>query len=223
MTYSVHDAGHFSTASSQYFSSGDGAMSSLYDQAGSRKYLTVAEQGAFLTAAKNHSTASVATFCAILTYTGGRISEILELTPRRIDFDAGCIVIRSLKKRGGRIVYRTVPVPAWVLEELDRAHSIREAGKHCEHADDRIWGWCRTTAWGHVKEMMELAGIQGPHATPKGLRHGFGIAALEAGVPLTVLQRWLGHARLETTAVYTYAVGKEERRLAERMWSTERR
>jgi len=31
---------------------------------------------------------------------------------------------------------------------------------------------------------MEMAGIEGPHATPKGLRHGSGVHALMKDVPL---------------------------------------
>lgn len=56
------------------------------------------------------------------------------------------------------------------------------------------------------------------HATPKGLRHGFGVAAVQSGVPLNLVQRWLGHAKLETTAIYTNAIGDEERAIAARLW-----
>jgi hypothetical protein len=34
-----------------------------------------------------------------------------------------------------------------------------------------------------------------------------------------VVLRWLGHARIETTAIYASAVGEEERNLARRAWS----
>jgi len=30
------------------------------------------------------------------------------------------------------------------------------------------------------------------------------------GVPLDIVQRWLGHARIETTAVFASAIGDEE-------------
>jgi integrase len=65
---------------------------------------------------------------------------------------------------------------------------------------------------------MEAAEISGLHATPKGLRHGFGIRAISTGVPLNMAQRWLGHANISTTAIYADAIGDEERRIAERMW-----
>ena len=57
-----------------------------------------------------------------------------------------------------------------------------------------------------------------PHASPKGLRHGFGVAAVSAGIPLNLVQKWLGHAQLSTTAIYADAVGAEEKDIARRMW-----
>ena len=52
---------------------------------------------------------------------------------------------------------------------------------------------------------------------PKGLRHGFGVAAVSAGSPLNLVQKWLGHAQLTTTAIYADAVGEEEQSIAAQM------
>ena len=41
-----------------------------------------------------------------------------------------------------------------------------------------------------------------------------GVACIEKGIPLNLVQRWLGHARLTTTAIYADAVGEEERHIA---------
>ena len=74
------------------------------------------------------------------------------------------------------------------------------------------------TGWRRVREVMARAEITGPHATPKGLRHGFGVAAVSAGIPLNLIQKWLGHAQLSTTAIYADAMGAEERDIASRLW-----
>jgi integrase/recombinase XerD len=66
---------------------------------------------------------------------------------------------------------------------------------------------------------MEAADIRGLWATPKGVRHGFGIKAVTSEVPLNMTQKWLGHARLATTSIYTDAVGPEEQKIAQRMWA----
>ncbi len=55
--------------------------------------------------------------------------------------------------------------------------------------------------------------------SPKGLRHALGVAAVGQGIPLNMVQRWLGHAQLTTTAIYSEAVGEEERAIAARMWT----
>ncbi len=65
---------------------------------------------------------------------------------------------------------------------------------------------------------MERAGVVGLQASPKGLRHGFAVGALVTGVPDTTVMRWLGHARLETTMIYTEALGAEAQAIAQRMW-----
>jgi integrase len=75
------------------------------------------------------------------------------------------------------------------------------------------------TAWRRVIEVMEAAGIPpGPHRCPKGLRHGYGVHAISSGVPLNMLRRWMGHASMETTAIYANALGAEEQGIAARMW-----
>ena len=73
--------------------------------------------------------------------------------------------------------------------------------------------------WRRVREVMEAAGIKGPHATPKGLRHGFRVHALMKDVPLAPVQRWMGHADLETTTIYLQVVGNEEASFAGRLWA----
>ena len=191
-------------------------ISLIYDREGSRKYLTVQERNAFLAATKKVSR-EVRTFCLVLAYTGARISEVLNLTSSRIDFEAQVVVFETLKKRR-RGVFRAVPVPAELLAELDRAHAVRMNSQDPHHSKQDVWPWCRTTAWGHVKDCMAAANIAGPQATPKGLRHAFAVAALQSGVPLNLVQRWLGHARISTTAIYANVIGDEERIIAQKLW-----
>ncbi|MDB9526971.1 site-specific integrase [Oscillatoria sp. CS-180] len=161
----------------------------------------------------------------MLVYSGCRISEALELTPRRVELGEQCLRFRSLKKRKDkdgqpRAIYRTVPVPPTLLEQLDLVFGIREIQQRGDKRLD-LPLWPRTRAWGWlvVKEVMEAAGISnGPHKTAKGLRHAFGIKAMQAGIQLNMLQKWMGHADLKTTAIYADAIGEEERDIASRMW-----
>ena len=65
---------------------------------------------------------------------------------------------------------------------------------------------------------MDKADIHGPQACPKGLRHGYGIHAIRSGIQLNMLQKWMGHSSIETTAIYANAVRPEEMEIAQRMW-----
>jgi integrase/recombinase XerD len=190
---------------------------SLYDRHGHRKYLTPTERQDFLRAAASMPD-GVHTFCGTLAYAGCRISEALALTADRVDVKDGVLVFESLKKRR-RGMFRAVPVPPDFLDRLFLVHDLESLRRGSDRGRGvRLWQWSRSTAWRRVAEVMQAAGITGLHATPKGLRHGFGIKAVTSDVPLHMTQKWLGHARLSTTAIYTNATGDEERLIAERMW-----
>jgi integrase/recombinase XerD len=183
----------------------------IFNLDGQRKYLTQSETRRFLEEARRDNP-SVHVFCWLIAVTGCRISEALALTPANIDFEAKIIVFESLKKRR-RHIFRSVPVPNTLLQSL-RA-MLRKARLE---DGDRLWNWSRMTGYRRVREVMERVDLNGTHASPKGLRHGFGVSAIQAGVPLNMVQRWLGHADMKTTAIYTSAIGPEERDIAARMW-----
>jgi integrase len=131
-----------------------------------------------------------------------------------VDFQAAVLTFESKKKRRPGL-YRAVPAPATLLDALDLVHGLRDRATRTQ-----LWTWSLKTAYTRVVEVMARAGIAGPQASPKGLRHGFGVACIEKGIPLNLVQRWLGHAQLSTTAIYADAVGEEERHIAARLWSS---
>lgn len=182
----------------------------IFDTQGRRKYLTPNEREAFICASA-HLDLHEEAFCLMLAFSGCRISEALALTPDRIDFEMRAVIIRCLKKRREEPIYRAVPLPDWVLAKFKL--QLREGAP-----GERLWPWSRGKGWLIVKRVMTKLQLSGAHACPKGLRHGFGVAAVESGIPLNLLQRWLGHEKLETTAIYVNAIGAEERNIAQRMW-----
>ena len=190
----------------------------LFDLSGNRQYLTADEQRAFLAVAAKKQ-AEVFSFCSTLAYTGARISEVLATTPSRIDLANNAITFECLKKRR-RGVYRSVPAPNELFELLEHLHNISSVRLDATLCSQRLWAWGRTTAWQRVKEVMQEAGVMGACAMPKGLRHAFGVEGVAGqSVPLNIMQRWLGHARITTTVIYANAVGREEKALAARMWT----
>jgi integrase len=128
------------------------------------------------------------------------------------------LTFRTLKQWRDN-VYRTVPVSDILLDTMELVHGLKKAlrGKRGQ-GDLLLWPWGRTQAYKHIKALMDTAGIQGPHASPKGLRHGFGVRAANKTRQPRAVQKWLGHRDLNTTAIYMDVQGEEERELAARLW-----
>jgi integrase len=182
----------------------------MFDRQGNRKYLNGSERRAFLRVAKNEPDALRRAFCLTLFHAGCRISEALNVTGERLDPANKAVVFETLKQRK-RGHFRAVPVPD-SLVELFRQVTPAEPSS-------RVWNFSRPTAYRLVKDCMAKAGVIGGMASPKGLRHGFAVACLAQKIPLTTVKKWLGHARLETTAIYLEVSGDEERELAKRLWT----
>jgi integrase/recombinase XerD len=190
---------------------------SLFGTNGSRKYLTAQEQRRFRKAIKKLPF-DQRLFCSALFFSGGRISEILSLTPAGINVENCILTLRTLKRR--KLAIRQIPLPRPVILEIVRLSKAGRFMRDPTNGDGRLWPWSRTTGWRIVKEAMKEAHIAGPPASPKGLRHTFGVSAFQAKVPPHLVQRWLGHASLRTTAIYAEVIGKEERLFASRMWDS---
>lgn len=187
----------------------------LYAPSGARKYVNAAERAGVIAAAARLETER-ALFVAMLVWTGARVSEVLALTPRSFQIASGVVAINTLKRR--KPAMREVPIPPELMRALDRHFHLAEAQRDEAAPCRRLWRFSRETAWRIVKLVMRRAGVHGRQACPRGLRHGFGVGALQAGVPLTLVQRWMGHARLSTTAIYADVIGPEEYAFAERYW-----
>ena len=177
-----------------------------HDETGRRRYITRAERQAFLAVA-DRLRPDVRALCHVYAYSGCRVSEALELRRDRMDLERCALTIRTLKRR--RTVFRTVPVPDTVLAML-LALPVHPGG--------RFWIMHRATAWRHVSAACAAAGIEGPMACGRGLRHGYCLGAALSKVPPNLITKWAGHSSASTTYAYLDAVGFEEREFAQRMW-----
>ena len=139
-------------------------------------------------------------FCQLLYYTGVRIAEIHNLTRGGIDVSNGTVVIESLKKRW-RGIYREIPIPDFLLEDLGAFIEKRQI-----RTGECLWPFSLRTASRQISRVMKAANIRGIRGCAKGLRHGFAVNAVTKA-PLTMVKKWLGHGTLETTEVYLNIVG----------------
>jgi integrase len=182
----------------------------MFDRSGGRKYLNGRERKASLRGLTAEKDPSRRAFLLTLFHTGCRISEALNVRVERVDLTNSAITFETLKRRKHGC-FRAVPVPDELTSDLS---SLVQAMQ----PNERVWKFSRPTAYRLVKAKMKQAHINGGMACPKGLRHGFGVACVAAKIPLTLIQKWLGHARIETTAIYLDVLGEEERGLARRIW-----
>ena len=185
----------------------------LHRADGARLYVNHEERGHFVESARR-AQPEARLLALTLLLSGCRLSEALALRGQSVQVEAGVLSIQTLKTRRAQPI-REVPIPKWLAKALVASESMPE---------ELLWSSAgvplnRSQAYRWIKAIMAEAGISGPQACPKGLRHGFGVHALTSGVPLNMLQKWMGHASMSTTAIYANATGPEERVIAERMWT----
>jgi len=183
----------------------------LYSRAGARLYLNRSELERFIAVA-DLAPIRIRCFALTLAYTGVRPTEARNLHFSDLQLDMRRISVGTLKRR--KPVVREIPVPQQLID------SLRELNGS---PDQSLWPELqgsaqRTTAYRWIKALMAEAGIDGPKACPKGLRHAFGVVAVMENIPLHMIQRWMGHASMKTTAIYTAVLGPEELELSGRMW-----
>ncbi len=152
----------------------------------------------------------------LLYASGLRISEAAGLPLDAIRTDVGCVLCRG---KGGK--ERIVPVGrralAAVREYLDRARPELAARAGGEGAPAKLFlsrtgrEVRRENLWRAIKRYALKAGID-KDISPHTLRHSFATHLLEGGADLRTVQEMLGHARVETTEIYTHV---DARRLRE--------
>ena len=183
---------------------------SLYVPCGQRKYVNKAERKA-IAAALSKFPASEQLFVQAFLWTGARVSEVLSITPESCQLEACVLAVTTLKRR--QFVVREIPVPQTFMRNMNRHFRLRAKQRDACLSSVPVWQFHRCTGWRLIKAVMVRAGISGVRASPRGLRHSFGVTAVTKGIPLNVVQKLLGHASIKSTAIYTEATGPDRGRL----------
>lgn len=137
----------------------------------------------------------------ILTYGSGfRVSEIINLRAKDLDFQAGYGWIRNSK--GGKD--RLFIIPEKLSQELQGWISSQKLGP-----DGRLFQGYKDNHYSDssvrkiLEEARRKAGIS-KQISPHSLRHSFATHLLENGYSLIEVKELLGHSRLETTMIYLH-------------------
>jgi integrase/recombinase XerD len=122
--------------------------------------------------------------------TGVRVSEVINVTPRDIEFKN--VVVNIRKAKGGR--QRRVPLDEETLKMVSDyvlAQNIPE--------DRPIFPIQRNRVFNIVKKYGNMTGIR---IHPHTLRHSFAIHLVRSGTDLRRVQLMLGHTSLSITQIY---------------------
>jgi integrase/recombinase XerC len=183
---------------------------------GAPEALDRAEVNRLLREVEKEGNARDAALVRLMLSCGLRVSEAVSLRLEDVDIGErrGVITVRSGK--GGK--YREVPVPPAARKALREWLAVR-GKKHPRSpwlfpgvADEKHL--TPGAAWRVVKKYAWKARI--PDLHPHTLRHTCATNMLRAGANLVEVASVLGHARLDTTAVYTKPSMAELARAAER-------
>ncbi len=136
----------------------------------------------------------------LLYATGLRVTELVEITPERINWKEGYLLVKG---KGNK--ERLVPIGSTALAVTRRY--LRERGAGDEKQPLFLsWGrkgFTRVGFWKMIRRYARRAGIT-KSISPHTLRHSFATHLLAGGADLRVVQEMLGHADINTTQIYTH-------------------
>jgi site-specific recombinase XerD len=141
---------------------------------------------------------ALATACvAVLTHTGLRAGECLDLQVQDLDLAAGRLLVRNGKGLKDRVVYLS-PLASQALRVYVGDGPRPANSPLLRRAEGRpiTYKWLRD----QVEQLGAAAGVA--HVSPHRLRHTLATQLLNAGMDITRIQKLLGHAFLNTTQIY---------------------
>jgi integrase/recombinase XerD len=139
---------------------------------------------------------------SILTFAGLRRGELTNLRLEDVNLVDSSIIVRNGKGGKERVIYTCKEC----MDAIRAYLKVRPA--NCTHdflLASSVQHGLKTFALSHLlDDLHDIAGLEERY-TPHQLRHGYATRLLKNGVPLTTIQRNLGHTDLMTTAIYLHS------------------
>jgi integrase/recombinase XerD len=133
----------------------------------------------------------------LLAHTGLRLSELLDLKRSDVDLAGQRLRIEEAKGRRDRVVYLSAACVQALERYLAGQPGTVDTPLLCHPTGQPVsYRWVQK----QVKQWGEAAGVL--RVSPHRLRHTFATRLINLGVPVTTLQRLLGHRDLGTTQRY---------------------
>jgi len=139
----------------------------------------------------------------IMYATGLRVSELISLQFKNVDFESGIITVYG---KGNK--QRSVPVSTFALEYLNK-YIDGSRRKNKGHSSNYIFlnrdgkPISRIYFFKQIKRYAEMAGLDDT-ISPHTIRHCFATHLLNNGADLRAVQEMLGHSKISTTQIYTH-------------------
>ncbi len=145
---------------------------------------------------------------------GGRVSEVLALTPQDFyldDFKNAHIMLPNLKPSENQTAVRYIPLrdEMYISNMAVYLRARQTQAKKLLKRDEPIWKITRGTAQKNVKRIASELSETYKDMSPRTFRHSFAVNCLIQGLPLERIADLLGHTSLETTLIYTRVLTHE--------------
>lgn len=178
-----------------------------------RGYMTAAEVARVIEAAKANKRDHL--FLSLLWITAARVSELLMLMPSDVLWNDDKLIMTILKRKRPMKAMKRVPHAA-IKELHDYFSTVPMKPK------DRFFPFSRQNAVLIVRRYCAAVGIykigdKKPH--PHHFRHSRAIDMVKHGVPIPVIQQFLGHVSIGSTSFYVQFGTNDQTSELDRYWS----
>lgn len=136
-------------------------------------------------------------FILLALATAGRRAALTQMRWVQVDLVGGMIDLNEPGRTQTAKRRPRVPVDAWMLDELRKAHKVAKTPFVIE---------CRGKEVGSIAKAFRAVAVRArlPDVTPHVLRHTVGTWAAQAGKPMTQIGWLLGHSNTTTTEIYAH-------------------
>jgi site-specific recombinase XerD len=152
---------------------------------------------------------------AVFIYCGLRRQELLDLTVSPVNLADRSLLVQQGKGQKSRVV----PLCEEAVPPLRKWLAMRDQ-LHCRH--DRLFAGLGRRPLGErtltalIEEIKAIAGMKGdPRVKPHSIRHAAATRLMRNGADIRSIQAWLGHAALQTTAIYLHTDEHQVRKIAD--------
>lgn len=135
---------------------------------------------------------------SVLRYTGCRRNELLSLMWKDINLENGSIKLSGKGKKERLVpIHPDLELYLKKYKQETTANGLLIKGQENKKLSN-------SSLRKIIKKYLSLAGLEGKNITTHKIRHSFATELLDKGVDIRIIQQWLGHEDISTTALYTH-------------------